>query len=101
MDKRKTTNSIAARRIADEVRDLPLPFSRTYEVANGSAVRNTLKQHLRGSNIKISLRGNTLVVSGARELPREAQLVEMVRKLALHVDDEDLYDEARRLVRTI
>jgi hypothetical protein len=48
----------------------------------------------------LSVRDSLVIVEPKRK-SREKQLEEMVRLLALHVDDEDLYDRARALVKTI
>jgi hypothetical protein len=102
MDKRQTVESIKARQIFEEIRNLSHPFQRTYGVfeADSKKIGATLRDLLGGSSksgVTIAVTKDSLVV-GTKTARREGRLEKMIRKLALHVDDENLYNEAMALL---
>jgi len=102
MDKRQTVESLKAQQIAAEIRDLPHPFLKTYTVfeANAQTVARNLRKLVLTDEIIVTVKKDTLYV-GTKQHRKTSELVKLIRKLAMHVDDPRLYDEAMELVRTI
>lgn len=99
---RRSENAQRAHEIYDEIKTLKHPFLKEYLVGDGALVvadriRRLIKYAPLSGEVTISVKPYTVFV-GTRQKSRTEQLVDMVRKLSLHVDDESLYEEARRLV---
>ena len=98
MDKRMTVESLKARQIYEEIKNLEHPFSKTYTVfeANAELVRQNLRK-LIDPSVTIAVRGDTLYI-GTKYHRKDMELRKMIRRLALKCDDENLYDEAMTLL---
>lgn len=101
MDKRKTVESIKARQIFEEIKDLPHPFLKTYTVfeADAQIVARNLRK-LVDTDTTVTVKNETVYV-GTKQHRQTSALIKMIRRLAIHVDDERLYEEAMSLVHTI
>lgn len=99
MDKRMTVESLKARQIYEEIKNLEHPFSKTYTVfeANAELVRQNLRK-LIDPSVTIAVRGDTLYIGTKHYRKDRAELRKMIRRLALKCDDENLYDEAMTLL---
>lgn len=77
-----------------------------YPVDEGeaSAIRCSIYAHLtrqgKGGTITMTHKNGMLYI-GTKNPSRVLQLENMIRKLAMHVDDERLYEEALALVKNI
>lgn|ERR1044072_1889393 len=107
MDKRQTVESIKAHQIFAEIKDLAHPFLKTYTVLEFEAqkVAQNLRKLVDTETVTVTVK-NTVLYVGTKQyrLPitqKNNELVKMVRKLAMSVDNERLYEEAMELVRSI
>lgn len=88
------------RPVAESGQDFRISVRVTEDVEK---VRDRLYAYFEINNLKVS----TIMLPGSLTFTRvpapnrETQLVNMIRKLALHVDNDALYDEALALVKTI
>lgn len=109
MDKRRTPESLFAHSVFESVKNLPRPFRISFnaEGRNEKLVRETLRKLMRDKrefdDVSTSiLPGSVTVFSKDTKIKsRETRLIEMVRRLAMHVDNESLYEEALALVKSI
>ena len=93
-------NSVAAEAIFEELKGLRnCEFLRKYEPKNISAVKHGLYARFRreGLDYKIIVREDALWIR-SKPQSRQQRLEAMIRKLAMHVEDEKLYEEALALV---
>lgn len=107
-DARQTPASKKAWGIYAEIADIDPPFTKTYGVEEDpERVAKVLRALIGASSttgISVLIEGNCITVGTRRKnspLRREEILEEMVRKLAMKVDDDKLYEEALALVRYI
>lgn len=108
-DTRQTLASQKAWGIYAEVSGLEHPFTQTYNLkGEGLQVAKTLRALMGAASktgVSIVAREDYIVVGTRRYLQtpvrREAILEDMIRRLAMHVDDEKLYEEAMKLVGVI
>lgn len=94
------SNSEIARGIFEELKGFRnKEFVKSFEVVNVKAVRQALWRRLRaeGLDYKIMEQDGHLWVR-SRPRTRQQRLEAMIRKLAMYVDDENLYEEALALV---
>lgn len=96
-----TENVKVARAIFDEVKGFRnQEFVRSYKIAvSMKAVRSNLYFFMRqeGLDFKLVVDGDTLWVR-SKPQTRQQRLETMIRKLAMHVEDEKLYEEALALI---
>lgn len=100
MSNLQTPESIKAREIYDEISVLQHPFERTYLVDRPHQIRARLGVFMGlvlKEKVTTEIKGDTLVIR-TKSPNRITQLENMIRRLALRVDDENLYEEAMRLL---
>lgn len=95
-----TENGAVALEIFEQVKGLRnKEFTKSFEVSNVEAVRQALQRMFKseGLDFKMMRQDGKLWVR-SRPLSRQQRLENMIRRLAMHVEDERLYEEALALV---
>lgn len=110
MDKRRTPESMLAHSIfgaiSKEAENLKGSFRISFDVRgyNEKLVRETLRKLMRDKKefkaVSTFLKPGVILVTskGHDNTLLFEKMAEMVKRLMLHVDDENLYDEARQLL---
>ncbi|HEY6020742.1 MAG TPA: hypothetical protein VIY48_12860 [Candidatus Paceibacterota bacterium] len=98
IDRRQTEISIRAHEIFNEIKDLPHPFLKSYATGEDTLkIGDALRRLTRGMNITITKKPYVLYV-GTKQKSLNDRMKDMIRRLALQIDDELLYDEAMELI---
>lgn len=101
-DGRATPISQRAHEIYNEIKDLPHPFTKSYNTGEDTlklaeALHNVMRGTALRRKVTVTIKPYVLYV-GTKQKSREDHLTDMIRRLALQVDDEALYDEAMTLI---
>lgn len=107
MGRHKSENGLRAEKLVEQAKTYITTgglflFGDTFEseeIANRIAiiVRHQLNYAKMANRVTITVKNKSVYI-GSRKENRETQLINMIKRLSLYVDDELLYDEAMELV---